>query len=383
MKVEHQEMLHRCFRCGWCKFPLEFGHYNCPSYLKYRFESFAPGGRLWTIRAWKNGDLKNSERFLRILFSCVSCRNCVETCALPKIKDYLLDMMISAKEEIVEGGIIPPEVRDYFKSIISFGNPYKMPAKERILWVQDLDVPKYDGHDFLFYVGDVGSFDDVGKKMAYSVAKLLKIMGISFGILGEEEISDGNDVKVLGESFLFERLAKENIKKFKSLNVKRVITLSPHAYNTMKNDYPALGADFEVYHYTQVLLKGISKLPLKEKRFSVTVHDSCYLGRWNRDYKTVRKIIKSFPRITLIEMERYGKNALCCGGGGGNFFTDILGSGKYNPAKIRIEEALATGAEFLVVVCPICYRMLSDAQKLEEVEDLKVIELSELILELL
>ena len=369
MKKEYADIIHRCFRCGWCKLPLNFKDFNCPSYLKYRFESFSSGGRLWLIRAWMNGEIQTSERFAKIIFSCVTCKNCVQACAMPKIREYLVDMVINAREDMVEKGVIPPEVRDYFKAVSISGNAYKMPQEQRGAWADGLDVERYTAQEYLFYVGDVGSYDEEGVKMARSVAGLLKKVGISFGILASDEITDGNEVKTLGEVGLFEQLASQNIEKFKKLGVKKIITLSPHAYNSIKNEYPKLGGNFDVYHYTQVLNKVISDIPMGELNAKVTYHDPCYLGRWNNEYWAPRSVLNSVPGLELIEMDRNMQNALCCGGGGGNFFTDILGTGPDSSARVRVNEAIDTGASVLAVACPICYRMLSDAVKAEGVEE--------------
>ena len=151
--------------------------------------------------------------------------------------------------------------------------------------------------------------------------------------------------------------------------MKKIVTLSPHAYNSIKNEYPKLGGNFEVYHYTQVLNKVLSNIPMGELNAKVTYHDPCYLGRWNNEYWAPRSVLNSVPGLELIEMDRNMQNALCCGGGGGNFFTDILGTGPDSSARVRINEAIDTGATVLAVACPICYRMLSDAVKAEGVEE--------------
>ena len=378
--MEHEELLHRCFRCGWCKFPTNFTDINCPSYLKYRFETYSPGGRMWLIRAYLNGEIKLTPRLYEIIFSCATCRNCVEACAIPKIKDYLVDIIVAARHELVGGGVIPPSVRKYFMGINNYGNAFARPASERMNWAKGLPIPIYDGHEFLLYVGDEGAFDEVGARMARSVASWMLAAGISFGVLGEVEIADGNDVKALGEKDLFERVARENIGKFNTAGVKKIITLSPHAFNTMKNDYHTLGGDFAVYHYTQVMdrRRGASKAGAFNTR--VAYHDPCYLGRWNQEYLAPRNILQSVKGLKLIELDRAMGNALCCGGGGGNYYTDILGSGAESSARSRIREAGNTGVDIVAVSCPICYKMLDDALRDEGlVERMKVMEISEVL----
>ncbi len=381
--MEYEDIIHRCFRCGWCKLPLNLQDINCPSYLKFRFETYSPGGRLWLIRAWMNGEIELSDRFQEIIFSCATCKNCVEACGLPKIKDYLVDIMIAAREEIVNRGVVPPTIREYFMGIYNRGNPLKRPQSERGDWAEGLDIPLYDGHEYLFYVGDVGSFDEVSVKMTRAVSSLLKDAGISIGILGENENSDGNDVKALGEKGLFEHLALSNIDQFNERGVKKIITLSPHAFNAMRNDYPLLGGNFEIYHYTQILNRiladGISLGSLKAR---VTYHDPCYLGRWNGEYFAPRNILQSIPEISYIEMDRNMSNALCCGGGGGNYFTDILGSDEDSASRSRIRDARNSGAEIVAVSCPICYKMLDDAVKDEGLENsMRIMDVAQIVLE--
>ena len=379
--MKYADIVHRCFRCGYCKFTSDYTDFNCPAYRKFRFETYSPGGRMWLIRGWLNGEIKNSERFQEILFSCATCANCVEHCVFT-FSDDLVNIFIAAREEMISDGIIPPPVRDYLKNINVNGNPYKEPAAERGKWAEGTPVETYGDQEYLFYVGCVGSYDERAKKIAQAVSNLLLKAGLSIGILGEKETCDGNEVRALGEAGLFEYLARQNIESFRDLNVKKVITLDPHAFNVFKNDYPGLGGEFEVYHYTQVLAPLIQagKIPLKECNANVTYHDPCYLGRHNGEYNAPRTILKAVPGLELLEMERNGENAFCCGGGGGNFFTDILGGGEDSPARLRVKEALDTGAEIIAVACPQCAKMLDDAVKSEELDDrLKVMDVAEIV----
>ncbi|MBW1779809.1 MAG: (Fe-S)-binding protein [Deltaproteobacteria bacterium] len=379
--MKYADIVHRCFRCGYCKFTSDYTDFNCPTYRKFRFETYSPGGRMWLIRGWLNGDIKNSERFQEILFSCATCANCVEHCVFT-FSDDLVNIFIAAREELIADGIIPPPVRDYLKNITVNGNPYKEPADERGKWAEGTPLQPFSDQEYLFYVGCVGSYDERAKKIARSVGNLLLKAGVSIGILAEKETCDGNEVRALGETGLFEHLAQQNIESFKERNIKKVITLDPHAFNVFKNDYPGLGGAFEVYHYTQVLapLVQAGKIPLKEYKAKVTYHDPCYLGRHNGEYKAPRTILKSIPGLELVEMERNGENAFCCGGGGGNFFTDILGGGEDSPARLRVKEALDTGSEIIAVACPQCAKMLEDAVKSEELEGrLTVMDIAEIV----
>ncbi len=361
--MEYKELLHRCFRCGWCKFPMDFSNINCPSYLKYSFETYSPGGRLWLIRGWLNKEIEATNRFKEIVYSCATCKNCTVSCGIPEIKNHIVDMVIDARKELVSTGKLPASVKNYFMEIYNNGNPFKKPQSERGQWAEGLEIPEFTNEEYLFYIGDEGSFDETAVKMTRAAASLLKASGISFGILGVDEESDGNDVRALGEGDLFKHLAEKNIELFKNRGIKKIITLSPHSFNAFKNDYREFGADFEVLHYTQVLGANIAKINSGKFNKKITYHDPCYLGRWNNQYLSPRQILQSIPGVTLVEMERNQASALCCGGGGGNYYSDMLGSGEMSPSRVRVREASSTGAEIIAVCCPICFKMLDDAVK--------------------
>jgi len=379
--MKYEEIVHRCFRCGYCKFTSDYADFNCPSYRKFSFETYSPGGRMWLIRAWLNGEIKNSEHLQEILFSCATCANCVEHCVFT-FSDDLVNIFIAAREEMVNKGIIPPPVRDYLKNINISGNPYKEPAEERGKWADGTTIQIYDGQEYLFYIGCVGSYDERAKKISRAVGNMLIKAGLSIGILGTREICDGNEVRTLGEMGLFQHLSEQNTALFKELSIKKIITLDPHAFNAFKKDYPDLGGNFEIYHYTQILAPLIrsKKIPLKEYKATITYHDPCYLGRHNGEYEAPRTILESIPGVELIEMDQNRENAFCCGGGGGNFFTDILGGGEDSPNRIRVRQALDTGAQIIAVACPQCAKMLDDAVKIEELDDkLEVLDVAEIV----
>ena len=380
--LEHGDIVHRCFRCGYCKFPHDYVDFNCPSYKAFGWDTYSPGGRMWLIRAWLSEEIKTSPHFAEILYSCVACDNCKDQCVFPRFKDVLPDVFQETKAELVSEGKIPPKVRDYFKAITVNGNPYRLPQEERGKWAEGTRLQKFTNQEYLFYVGCVGSYDEVGQKMARSVGNLLSDAGVSLGIMGSEETCDGNEVKVLGEIGLYGKLAEENIEKFKARGVRKIITLDPHALNVFKKDYPKVGGNFDVFHFTEILAGLIQekKVALGAYKAKVTYHDPCYLGRHNLFYAVPREILQRIPGLELLEMRRNRENAFCCGGGGGNFFTDILGGGENSANRVRAREALATGAQILAVACPSCAKMLTDAVKTEEQEDkLEVLNIAEIV----
>lgn len=218
----------------------------------------------------------------------------------------------------------------------------------------------------IYYIGCVASYDSRAQGMARSLGNLLNRANLSFGILGPKENCDGNAANRLGEKGLFEILAKRNVDQFAELGAEKIVTLSPHSYNSMKNEYPEFGGNLEVLHYTQLLKDLVKSGKLNFSiNAEVTFHDPCFLGRYNEEYEAPREILESVPGIELVEMGKNREDSLCCGGGAGNFYTDFLGRSEYSPARVRVKEAYETGAEILAVACPICLTMFEDAVSAE------------------
>jgi Fe-S oxidoreductase len=379
----YKDIIHRCFRCGYCKFPTNWMDVNnCPAYARFRMESYSCGGRLWLIRAWLNEEIEWTDHLAEIVYSCVACKNCAEKCPL-RFSDDIVDMIVAARGEMVESGSIPSAVKEFLENIQQQGNPYGNARTKRGEWAEGTEIEHYDGQEFLYYVGCVGSYDTRAKETSRTLGEVLLKAGVSFGVLGNEENCDGNEVNKLGERGLFQVLVEENMQQFKDLGVKKIVTLSPHSYNAIKNDYPMFERGFEVYHYTQFLRDLITGGSLDVSRglnARVTYHDPCFLGRWNGQYDAPREVLNAIPGVELVEMERSRDGALCCGGGGGNFYTDFLGGSEQSPARIRIREARDTGASIVAVACPNCMTMLEDAVKAEDLEEtLKVRDISEIV----
>jgi Fe-S oxidoreductase len=331
------------------------------------------------IRAWIRGELEWSESMAKALYSCSTCNNCVQSCKFPFNKD-IVNIILGAREEMVANGLVLPKVARFFRAIEAYGNPYRELRENRGKWAEGIGIQSYQGQEFLLYAGCVGSFDEVGQKSAKALGEILLKAGVSFGILGAEEECDGNETYLLGERRIFEILRDKNLSLFERLGVKKIITLSPHSYNAFKNYYPD---KFEVFHYTQIIGDLISKgeldLPTKLDA-KVTYHDPCFLGRHNAEYEAPRRVLKAIPGVELVEMERNRENSFCCGGGSGNFYTDFCGGGENSPARIRVREAVETGASILAVACPVCALMLDEGIKGEELEESIVVkDISELL----
>jgi Fe-S oxidoreductase len=245
---------------------------------------------------------------------------------------------------------------------------------------------KGESPEILFWVGCAGSFDDRYKKVTIAFVKILNKIGLKFAVLGTEESCTGDPARRAGNEFMFQMLAQQNIEVLNGYGVKKIVTACPHCFNTLKNEYPELGGDYEVIHHSTFLQQLIDegRVQLKGggafKGKKVTFHDSCYLGRANDVYEAPREVIKSLD-ADLIEMKRCKTNGLCCGAGGGQMFKDAE-KGKKEVNIERIEEALETGANVLAVGCPFCMTMMSDGIKNKEREhDVKVYDLAEMLLE--
>ena len=238
--------------------------------------------------------------------------------------------------------------------------------------------------EVLFWVGCAGSFDDRYKKVTVAFVKILDKVGVKFAVLGTEEGCTGDPARRAGNEFTFQMMAMSNIQVLDMYEVKKIVTACPHCFNTLKNEYPALGGNYDVIHHSEYLQQLINEGRVKIegggtfKGRKITFHDSCYLGRANGVYEAPRAVLEALD-ADLVEMKRVKSNGLCCGAGGAQMFKDAE-KGKKEVNIERIEEALATGADTIAVGCPFCMVMMTDGVKNKEREDsVKVYDLAELI----
>jgi heterodisulfide reductase subunit D len=236
--------------------------------------------------------------------------------------------------------------------------------------------------EILFWVGCAGSFDQRAQKITRAFTTILNHLSISYAVLGKEEACTGDPVRRAGNEFLFQMMAYQNIQVLNNYGIKKIVTTCPHCFNTLKNEYPALGGNYEVIHHATFLQQLIDegKIILKEggtyKGKKITYHDSCYLGRANGIYEAPRKVLELLD-AELIEMKRCKTNGLCCGAGGAQMFKEEeKGTGRVN--KERANEAMSTGASIIAAACPFCNTMLSDGVK-EKEDEIKVLDIAELI----
>jgi len=238
--------------------------------------------------------------------------------------------------------------------------------------------------EILFWVGCAGSFDERYKKVTVAFAKILDHVGVNYAVLGNEETCTGDPARRAGNEFLFQMQATANIQVLDGYDIKKVVTACPHCFNTLKNEYPDLGGNYDVIHHTQFLQNLIQegKVSLKGggefKGKKITYHDSCYLGRANNVYDAPREVLEELD-ADLVEMKRCKTKGLCCGAGGAQMFKEPEKGDKDINVE-RTEEALETGAEIVASGCPFCMTMLTDGVKNKEKEqNVKVYDIAELI----
>ncbi len=260
-------------------------------------------------------------------------------------------------------GYCPESLRVTLKNIAGTGNPLGEAPENRTDWAKDLEVkPFSQGTEVLYFSCCVPAYDPNVKRVARAMASVLNSAGVDFGVLGSRESCCGESVRKAGNESLFQTLAQSNIGAFVENGVKRIVVSSPHCYHTFKNEYPELGGDFQVVHYTQYLAELIREGRLKltkELKAKVTYHDPCYLGRHNDVYDEPREVLRSIPGLELVEMADYGEDSLCCGGGGGRIWMETKKGERLS--DLRLEQAVKTEASILAAACPYCILNFEDS----------------------
>jgi len=292
------------------------------------------------------------------LWACTTCNACVEAC--PVLIRHV-DLLVDARRSVVADGRLSGGAVTMLRQTERTGHPWGSPASQREEWMKGLDLPlARDGKPFeiLFWVGCLGASDSAAAKTTRAVAHLLKIAGVSFACLGREETCTGDAARRVGDEFLFQTKAAENVATLNRYGVQKVVTTCPHCLNTLRNEYPAFGGSWEVLHHTELLSQLIDEgrlNPAKAEHGEMVFHDPCYLARANGIVDAPRKLVDS----PMVEPRHHGVKTLCCGAGGGRMWMDE--SAAQRPADRRAEELLETGAKTVVVGCPFCRIMLEPA----------------------
>jgi Fe-S oxidoreductase len=385
-----------CTECGRCTD-------NCPAWqtekplspreivVKLRHYASAEGEH------YLNGDVANGREMPNIpstqwvtedeLWACTSCNACVEQC--PLFIDQMGKIMEMRRFLTLEGRLTGPAGKTLQK-LQTQGNPWGFSESDRAKWVsgvEGLSVLGEDGvedateFDFVYWMGCYGGYDPRGQNIAQSVVSLLQQAGVKFAVLGPKEKCTGDPARRLGEEALYQMLATENIENLNNFKVKKVIANCPHCFNTIKNEYPQFGGEFEVINHTQLLSDLVDQgrlKPTKEVNEEVVYHDPCYLGRYNRVFDAPRKVLKSIPGLKLIELERNRERSFCCGAGGGKIWMEE------DAPRVnwnRFEEVESKNPDTVAVACYFCDTMFEDAAKQAGNDDIQIKDISVILRE--
>ncbi len=312
------------------------------------------------------------------IWACTTCRNCEDQC--PVMNEHVDKIIDLRRYLVLTEGKISTDAQRAMQNIERQGNPWGLSRKERENWrdqrndvtVQTVKEMKKQGEEFeyLFWVGSMGSYDNRSQKIALAFAKLMNEAGVKFAILGNKEKNSGDTPRRLGNEFLFQELASMNINEITNSGAQKIVTIDPHAYHSLKNEYPDFGLEVEVYHHTEVLSQLVKEgrlVPKHTLNETITYHDSCYLGRYNEIFDEPRDILKAIPGVHVVEMERSRENGMCCGAGGVLMWMEEQSGTRINVA--RTEQALEVQPSIISSGCPYCLTMLSDGTKTKEVDD--------------
>ncbi len=299
-----------------------------------------------------------------VLWACTTCGACVRECP---VDIEHVDTIVDLRRYLVMGeSRFPQEAGSLLRNLESASNPWGMSQSQRADWAAGLDVPIVNGAapEYLYWVGCAGSFDDRAKKISRAMAELLTRAGVSFAILGPRELCTGDPARRIGNEFLFQTLAEQNVQTLSAAGVTKIVANCPHCFNTLRNEYPEYGGRYEVIHHTQLLAELLEQgrlSPTQEVRTLLAYHDPCYLGRHNEIYDPPRDVLTRIPGLGQIEMPRHRERGLCCGAGGARMWMEE-GIGKRINAE-RMDEAVSTGAGTVGVACPYCLIMLDDGAR--------------------
>lgn len=377
-----------CLRCGRCQD-------NCPAYLSGKHLN--PKQVIQDIRvhmeeegqAFKiNHNNPSLGRSLlgevipeEDLWACTTCRSCEQQC--PVFIEHVDKTIEMRRNLVLMESRFPSEAQLAFRNMENNGNPWGVGWNKREEYLTSLEVPTIAENlsaQILYWPGCSGAFDARNQKVSFAVVSLLRAAGVDFAILGNEEKCCGDSARKLGNEYLFQTLAQENIEVLKTYNVKKILTQCPHCFNILKNEYPQLGGNFEVVHHTTYLRELVQQGKIRinhneTKRF--TYHDSCYLGRYNQIYTEPRELLKLIG-LELIEMQHTKEKSLCCGAGGGRMWLEEHEGRHIN--EMRTEQAINLKVDIVGTACPFCLTMINDGiNSIESTEKISSYDIAEIL----
>ena len=378
-----------CTECGRCQDV-------CPAWntgkplspklliMNLRDHALAEGQEILWARAAKeerekvplNPDIVEHE----VVWDCTTCGACMEECPVNiEHVDHIVDMR---RNLVMAESAFPQEAGQMLRNLENAKNPWGMAQATRGDWAQGLGVRVLeDGRapEYLYWVGCAASFDDRSRKIAQATARVMQKAGLPFAILGPREQCNGDPARRLGNEYLFQQLAKENVETLNGIKTRKIVVNCPHCFNTLRNEYPDFGGTYEVIHHSQLFARLIDEgrlQPSEEIEALVTYHDPCYLGRHNKVYKEPRTVLDRIPGLRQVEMPRHAERGFCCGAGGARMWIEERLGKRVN--EERTDEAAATGADMMGVACPFCLIMLDDGAKSRKT-DLKVLDIAQVV----
>jgi Fe-S oxidoreductase len=318
-----------------------------------------------------------------VLWSCTTCGACVEQC--PVDIEHVDAIVEIRRHQVLMESNFPPEAASFLRNLENQGDPWGLGSSQRLSWTSDLDfdvrvveerIP--DDVEYLYWIGCAGALDDRGRAQVQSTARLLHRAGVAFAILGPREKCTGDPARRLGNEYLFQEMARANIATLESVGARKIVASCAHCFNTLANEYPELGGHYELVHHSELLshLLDTGRLPSGSSNSRVTYHDPCYLGRHNRVFDEPRSVVAASGAVTT-EMTRSREQSFCCGAGGARMWMEESLGTRVNIARGR--EALDTGADTVAAACPFCLIMLDDAVRSEGREDVRVLDIAQVI----
>jgi Fe-S oxidoreductase len=310
----------------------------------------------------------------KALWACTTCMHCVEVCP---VGIEHVPTIVQLRRSLVDIGDLEGSLQQALQGLATQGNSFGKSSRMRARWTRDLGFQIPDARKqpvrYLWFVGDFASFDERAGESSRALARILQDAGVDFGLLYEGEHNAGNDVRRVGEEGLFEMLAEHNLKLLSEAEFEEIFTTDPHTLNALRNEYPALGARYRVWHHTELLARLLDsgELPVRPLGYRVTYHDPCYLARYNGVVDAPRRILQALG-CELVEMPRNRADTFCCGAGGGRIWMDDSALVE-RPSEIRVKEALGLEVGRFVVACPKDLTMFSDAVKTTDADDRLVV----------